>query len=108
MSYAKGTATSAANSRAELERVLKRYGAEAFAYAEDGSAQTIAFRLAGRSVRIDLPPVDRRAFELTDTGRERAERQVEIEVEKEQRRRWRVLVCRVSISHRGILILLNY
>jgi hypothetical protein len=74
--YAEGTKVPVGQSRAELERVLERYGAEAFMYGVDGARAVIQFRASGRLVRFDLPlPKDN---------------------DQETRRRWRALVLVVK------------
>jgi hypothetical protein len=54
--YAEGTKVPVKRSRDELERVLERYGAEAFAYAtETNGTVTVAFQIHQRLVRIVVP-----------------------------------------------------
>jgi hypothetical protein len=57
--YAKGTKTSVESSRAELERTLSRYGADAFSYGADGERAIVAFRVHGKHVKFELryPPL---------------------------------------------------
>lgn len=74
--YAEGTKVPVGQSRAELERILERYGAEAFMYGVDGDRAVIQFRASGRLVRFDLP------LDKAD--------------EQETRRRWRALVLVVK------------
>ena len=45
---------SADKSRLELQQVLKKYGATAFAYANDGPRERIQFRANDRVVRFDM------------------------------------------------------
>lgn len=54
MAYAKGTRVPVENSRAELEKVLARYGADAFSYGHDATRAIIAFRAHGRHVKLEL------------------------------------------------------
>jgi hypothetical protein len=54
MAYAKGTKVSVESSRAELEKVLKRYGADAFSYGTDQDRAIVAFRANGRHVKFEL------------------------------------------------------
>lgn len=88
-------------SRAEIERTLKRYGANAFAYAweDDGATiATIAFKMAGRHVRFRLPLPDSRAAEFTrtPTGKERPATAAEAAYEQACRQRWRALALVVK------------
>lgn len=72
--YAEGTKVPAEQSRAEIEKTLKRFGADQFMYGSKQDAAVIAFRAHGRHIRFLLP--------LTiGTNKEASER--------ETRRRWR-------------------
>ena len=52
--YAADTSVAVEKSRAEIEATLRRYGADAFVFAEDRGAVTIMFRINGRMVRFLL------------------------------------------------------
>lgn len=56
--FAKTTEVPVDKTRAEIEAVLRKYGADAFGYTLDGPAARIAFRLKGRHYRfaLTLPP----------------------------------------------------
>lgn len=97
--YAQGTSVAEDRTRLEIERVLRRYGADQFASAwevvEPGtSVHALAFRLGGRSVRMQLPMPGRDDVEFTrtPTGRPRSAAAAAEEYEKEVRRRWRALL----------------
>lgn len=53
--YASETTVSSEKSRAEIERLLLRYGADQFMYGIKPEAALIAFRAQGRHVRFVLP-----------------------------------------------------
>lgn len=55
MTYARGTEVSVEKSRAEIETILKRYGATHFAYMTEPARAVIAFVASGRNIRFDLP-----------------------------------------------------
>jgi hypothetical protein len=59
--YANTTIVSPEKSRAEIEATLKRFGASAFGFGEDGRLVTILFRLKERHYRVNLtlPDVSR-------------------------------------------------
>lgn len=90
--YATDTAVSVEASRMEIERTLRRYKADAFAYSTEGRAAMIGFRLEGRYVRfqIELPdPADR---EFTHHSRgERTAESAEKAWEQACRQVWRAL-----------------
>lgn len=98
MSYAENTSVSAERSRAELETILGKYGADAFGYMTDKMGSQIVFKCSGRSIRIRIPKAD--GSELKQkTGpwsREVTDTQRTAYAEKENRRRWRSLVLVVK------------
>lgn len=53
--YAKDTTVPIDRSRAEIERLLARYGASSFAYMADSSRAMIAFQAHGKAVKFVLP-----------------------------------------------------
>lgn len=67
MAYAKGTKVSVENSRAELEKVLRRYGADAFSYGADETHAIVAFRAQGKHVKFALNYPHAREFRWTRT-----------------------------------------
>lgn len=56
--YAEGTKVPADQSRAEVERILKRYGATHFGYASAPAEVVLAFESNGRRVRFKVPMPD--------------------------------------------------
>ena len=54
----------------EIERILRRYGADAFMYASDAGKAVIAFRAKGRQIRFLLPMPDSRSFTYTPAKRQ--------------------------------------
>ncbi len=95
MSYAARTTVSPDRSRAEIERVLERYGAQGFVYGRDGGRAVIGFRAQGRVVRfyLLLPDLD----EFTKDGRRSVAPGIaKVRYEQEVRRRWRALALTVK------------
>lgn len=62
--FAKTTEVPVERTRAEIEAVLAKYGADAFAYAVDGLRAQLGFRIGGRYYRfaLTLPPKDAKRF----------------------------------------------
>ena len=92
--YAENTSVSSDTSRAEIERTLRRYGADQFVYGWDSDTAVIGFRAEGRNVRFRLPLPDRRDRAFTHTparGTARSPRQAEAAWEQASRQRWRAL-----------------
>lgn len=92
--YAERTEVTSDRSRAEIERVLRRYGATAFAYGWTDSEATVMFEMASRRVRFRLPLPNRLDRVFTHTpgkGLRRTPEAAEREWEQAQRQRWRAL-----------------
>lgn len=96
--YAASTQVSSERSRGEIERVLTRYGADAFSYAWESGRAAIQFRADERMVRFVLPMPDRdsKDFTLTPTGRDRSAKAAEDAYEQAVRQRWRALALVVK------------
>jgi hypothetical protein len=93
--YAQGTEVPADRSRAEIEKMLARFGADQFISGwEKDRVAMIGFRVHGRMVRIALPMPDPSdpLIRLTPAGRVRKPLQQKDAYAKEERRRWRSLV----------------
>lgn len=91
--YAEDTKVPIERSRAEIERVLTRYGADQFVSGWDQLHSMIGFRLGGRVVRLVVPMPDRteRAITHTEAGGRRSPAQAEIAYQQACRQRWRAL-----------------
>ena len=90
--YAKNTTVSCEKTRAEIERIATRYGAEEFAYKTVvGSIAMIGFKIEQRQVEftVDLPSMTE--FETTANGRDRSANVAHDHWEKACRQRWRAL-----------------
>ena len=92
--YASETSVSVEKSRAEIEATLRRYKADAFAYATEATSAMVMFRIADRQIRFILTMPDPRSREFTHTP---AKHQLRSAVEAERaweqacRQRWRAL-----------------
>ena len=94
MTYAADTDVSPDRSRAEIEKTLRRYGANAFMYGWEGARAMIGFQVQGRRYRIalPLPPRDSPEFALTTARRQRrSSAATEAAWEQATRQRWRAL-----------------
>lgn len=95
MAYAEGTEVSVEKSRAEVERLVTRYGASEFmsGWGFEGRA-VVAFKASERYVRFELRLPDRSDKKIRFDGRGhlRSEGQIVKALDGETRRRWRALV----------------
>jgi len=96
--YASGTTVPVERSRAELERLLRRAGATAFASAwdEESGVARFIFRLGGRMVRLEVYQPSWDEFVESGAGRKRKRPDAEAAAEKEYMRRWRAQVLHVK------------
>lgn len=81
--YAEGTVVPIDRSKAEIERLLSRYGATAFCSGWVEGRATIMFEAKGRRIRFELPMPDQKLFRGDKLA-------------AEQRRRWRCLVLSIK------------
>lgn len=100
--YAESTEVSVEKSRAEIERILTRYGADQFMTGWRDTKAMLAFRAQGRYIRFVLPLPDRGAREFTHIKPGcRPERQCTPEelakrYEQACRQRWRALALAIK------------
>lgn len=96
--YAENTTVPVARSRDEIQRIVERYGAEAFGYLTATGGAMIEFAVRGRRYRFMLPlpgPTDTR-FTHTPTGRARSADQAKNEHAKATRQAWRALALYIK------------
>ena len=98
MRYASDTQVPVAKSKAEIEALLARYGADQFVSGwhqpgkGEGARAVIGFRVANRQVRFELPLPRKDAFSRTPAGRRRRNvKDQELAWEQACRQRWRAL-----------------
>jgi hypothetical protein len=97
--YAADTSVSSEKSRNEIESILRRYGADEFAYATNKERAMIGFVANDRQVRLILPMPDPKARQFTHTpGRGYARSAAEADKAYEQaiRQKWRALALMVK------------
>lgn len=91
--YAADTSVSVSNSKAEIERIIERYGATGFMSGWSGDKAMIAFAMNGRQIRFVLVMPDKGDAEFTTSaaGRERSADAAYKAWEQACRQRWRAL-----------------
>lgn len=91
--YAESTSVTVEKSRAEIETILMRHGADAFAYSTDSGTVRLGFRMDGRHFRFTLSLPDPK--EPRFTHHSRGARTIEgarTEWEQACRQKWRALL----------------
>lgn len=90
--YAQNTDVSVDRSRAEIESILKRYGADSFLYGWQDNQALIMFKMHNRQIKFVLTMPDRNDFRYTpEQNRERAEKKIQELYDQACRQRWRAL-----------------
>lgn len=105
MGYAEDTSVSVEKSRAEIEKILQRYGAGRFAYMTGEDRAMIGFELKGKLVRFVLPLPQRsekRFWETPETRKRRTGQQAYEHWERACRQRWRALALCIKAKLEAI------
>ena len=91
--YAKDTSVSVSNSKAEIERIIERYGAAQFMSGWSEDRAVIGFAMAGRQVRfvLEMPSKQADEFAKTPAGKDRSPDAAYKAWEQACRQRWRAL-----------------
>ncbi len=94
--YAERTAVPVERSKAEIERILGRYGAHEFGYAIKGKMAAIMFSANGKHLRFILPLPLEGEYNRTPTGKVRGRGVMQEALATETRRRWRSLALNIK------------
>ncbi len=94
--FAAKTTVSSEKSKAEIERILIRYGATEFMYGTKPEWAVVAFKMVGRQIRFMLPLPNRSSPEFTEYMRgstcwERTQEAADKLYEQSIRQKWRAL-----------------
>jgi hypothetical protein len=92
--FAEKTSVSAAKSKAEIEEVLTRYGANKFMYGADEKTATVMFEYKKITIQFTVPLPDKTSKEFTHTPGKGLERDADAAHkawEQSTRQRWRAL-----------------
>ena len=101
--YAANTEVSRDRSLAEIERMITRWGGDAFMYGWSGTDAQVAFRLNGRQVRFRLPMPSKDEFRYTPSRQwERSQKDVLAAWEQACRQRWRALALVIKAKLEAI------
>lgn len=102
--FAMDTSVSVERSKAEIEQLVIKYGADGFSTSWRGEIARVEFMLYERWVRITLKLPDKSddEFQFTETGRERAANVAYKEWEKACRSMWRKLLLIIKAKLEAI------
>lgn len=94
--YAAKTQVSPEKSRMEIEQTLRRYGADAFGFGQDGNRAIVTFRAHGRAVRFLIPVPTASEHRHDHHGYTRTEKQIESARAQAERQRWRAMLLMIK------------
>ncbi|GGL91403.1 hypothetical protein GCM10011534_11960 [Pseudooceanicola nanhaiensis] len=100
--FAKGTTVTAARSRAEIEDMLGRFGADGFMSGRDGRHVVVAFKARGRQIMFRMTMPDPADHYLTPTGKQRSDADARKAADAEDRRMWRALALSIKAKLVGV------
>ena len=97
MKYAQHTSVSSERSKAEIERLLTRYGATSFASGWQNDQAVIQFHMCERRIKFVLPLPSKEAKEYTESKRGARNETMAYKLwEQATRQRWRALALVVK------------
>lgn len=104
MAYAENTKVAPEKSRAEIEKTLKRYGADAFGYGTEDGRAIVTFRAHGRYVKftVNTPDFNDDEVRLTHHRYVRSVPERKKKVEQIERQRWRALLLVIKAKLESI------
>jgi hypothetical protein len=94
--YAQNTNVSIESSQQEVQKILRKYGADRFGTMEDRKAAYLMFEYQGLMIQITVPMPDKKEFKTTEKGRVRKANQAQEAYHQAVRQRWRALVLAVK------------
>lgn len=94
--YASDTTVPVERTRAEIETVLRKYGATKFFASWDDFGAVIGFQCADRLIRFQLKLPEQAKFRKSSTGRVRSSQATEKAWEQGCRQRWRALLLTIK------------
>lgn len=95
--YAEQTKVPVESSKAEIERILSRYGASKFMQGWDSDKAVIGFVCRNLAIRMELPLPELKDFRWTEARRvQRSDGAMEQARNQELRRRWRALALTIK------------
>lgn len=92
MAYAAETEVSVERTRAEIERMLERFGATAQAVMQEQARAVVVFEARDLRIRFNLPLPSTVDAATTETGRVRSANAVAAKLVQMRRSRWRALM----------------
>lgn len=107
MAFATDTTVPVERSKAEIERLLGRYGASRFMSGWDGDTAALGFVLGNRTIRftLPLPAKSDKQFHRTPTGRQRRNpADAERAWEQACRSRWRALLLVIKAKLEAVQV----
>ena len=100
--YANNTTVSPEKSQAEIQRTLRKYGADKFGTMEEKTKAHVMFEYSGLSIQISIVLPEKSEFERSDTGKKRSKSVIESSHDQAIRQRWRALLLAIKAKLEAI------
>jgi hypothetical protein len=94
--FAQNTTVPVERSQQEVQKILRRYGADRFGTMEDRKAAYLMFEYNSILIQITVPIPTKEEFSKTEKGRIRRNNQAEQAYDQAVKQRWRALVLGVK------------
>jgi hypothetical protein len=97
--YAEGTEVPVERSKAEIEKLIARYGGDLISFGwRSEQVAVLGFRWRERLFKFDIKMPDPKDVQRTARNIQRTQAQVKAALDQETRRRWRVLLIRLKVK----------
>lgn len=96
--YAAQTTVPVEKSKAEIERLLAKYGANEFASGWNAHAATVMFSMQGKRIKfvLPLPDLNDKAIRLNRYGSKDSDSAIQRKYDQAHRQRWRALLLAIK------------
>ena len=94
--YANNTSVSPEKSQSEIQKTLRKYGADRFGIMEEKTKAHVMFEYSGLSIQLSIDLPDESEFITTESGRDRSKTSIETAYNQAIRQRWRALLLAIK------------
>lgn len=100
--YATNTTVSPEKSQSEIQKTLRKYGADRFGIMEEKTKAHVMFEYHGLSIQLSIDLPDESEFTTTESGRSRTNEAIETSRDQAIKQRWRALLLAIKAKLEAI------
>lgn len=100
--YANNTTVSPEKSQSEIQRTLRKYGADRFGIMEEKTKAHVMFEYNGLSIQLSIELPNESEFTTTESGRSRTSTSIEASRDQAIKQRWRALLLAIKAKLEAI------